>query len=158
MAFPQVQIGGLAEFSFTPTLDTAIFADKDLMQAAANTLTGVGDLPGQYVELVRAEVFDAADQASALDIWFVESAVTLAAANAPHALSDADLLLVTGVARVAAADYHDANTGQVASVSPALVMRLADTSKNLLVLLVSRGTGTFGATDITVRLTFRRLS
>lgn len=164
--YPQVQHGELLEVSFTPTLDTSIYASGDSLFATPAPLI-VTRFPGAFVQLVDAKVVDIAGQASALDILFFRgtAAPTVAAANAAVTLSDADAANVEGWVPLAAADYvalqgSGGNSfGQYDGLfEPGLVMKPSDAETRLWCWVIAKGTPTYGAASLTFRFKFRTLA
>lgn len=147
---------------YAPVIDTALLASGDVITTTVIELTGVSDIAGGFVQLVRARLFDDIAQNAPLELWLFDRSVTAAAANAPHALTDADRLFCVGILSFGASDYTADANGSVAedpglTYEPGMVIKLRDGSTSLYAMIVSRGTPTYtGAGNLKGRLTFRQ--
>lgn len=113
------------------------------------------------LEMVR--IVDRAQQNVALDLVFFDQAFTSIVDNLAFAPSDADLENCLGVVNIAAADYFNFSTNAVAVVAPLSPLGwgfpIQTVGDDILYgqLVVRSGPPTYvAATDIRVRLTFRR--
>ena len=143
----------------TPTLDTGLLADKDLMHGTVITFTGAARRAGGAGRITRAALFDASDQGVAADLWLLTASPTNSTltANGPLTLHGTDLATVVAVIPFATASYNDAANGQVGQVTSIdIAYQCASTSTDLFGLLVSRGAGTYGASGITLELQVNR--
>lgn len=123
----------------------------------ANTLTNaVHKTPGTGI-IQSIVVLDKANQKSALDILFFDTtpANSFGADNAAYALNDADLGYCLGRYSVAAADYVSSSTNSAEATirSVGLPIKAATGARDIYMVVVSRGTPTYGsATDLIVRV------
>jgi hypothetical protein len=145
---------------FTVTPAAASFAtpysSADVI-GGVNTVTDVVDFRSAGCKLISLSVLDAANQKSALDIYFFSDlpATTVGDDNAAYVLVDSDLAKLIGHIHVTAADYVSSSTtnAEVTYNNIQMVLQPAVKSRNIYVLVVSRGTPTYGsATDLLVRL------
>lgn len=134
--------------SATPTLDTSIYASGDSLHttvisfaSAVRTTAGTGTVR-------KMVVLDKIAQSIALELWLFSATVTPAAANAAHAISDADAALCIGV--IPSGTYYASSNNSISVTSPALPITCAATT--LFGILVTRGTPTYGASDLVVSL------
>lgn len=138
----------------TLVVDTAIYAAGDTLvatMALSNVLRAknVGGL------LKSLTVIDEADQKAAFDIYFLDSNVSFAAANAAAAPSDTAARSLLGLIAVATADYKDLGGVAMASYKNIdLILKPATDSQDVYIAIVNgAGTPTFGAaTDLKLRL------
>ena len=122
-----------------------------------NTITGAVLDTGACAKLDSIVVLDAANQKSAIDLVFFGDvpASSFGADNAAYALADGDLLKLIGRYSVAGADYVSSSTTNAEATlrNIELDLQAVANSKNLYVVVVSRGTPTYGsATDLTIKL------
>lgn len=129
----------------TPTLDTSAYATGDQM----STIQQVDISAMKFgTELITITVLDKASQSQALDIFFFEKSVTVAADNAAAAFSDADMEFCLGVVNVLAADYDSAganNTIATVNLVPSMPLLSFTHGANIWFALVSRGSPTYAA-------------
>jgi hypothetical protein len=142
-------------FSSDLTLDTSIYADGDVL-ADLLTVTGATRRAGLYSKLVSVEVRDSDDQGVGLELLFFDSSITLASKNAAWATSDADMEKCLGRVYVQASDYTDLGSNRVANpeVRPFILKPASGTS--IYLATRSRGTGTYTANGLHVRLGFEQ--
>lgn len=136
---------------FSPPLDTAQYADNDVMFECVELKDAVLR-PGGRALLVDVLVIDSSDQGAAFDLVFTDAPVALGAAvNAALAISDENAQHIIRRVPVLASDYYDTGGNRVADF--AVVKKLkAGTSQSLWVFGVSRGTGTYAATALKIKL------
>jgi hypothetical protein len=134
----------LKRWQVTPALDTNAYAAGD--QVSAIQQAQVCD-PIFGGELMTVTVLDKAAQKSALDIFFFDRSVTVAADNAAASFSDADMEFCLGVINVLAADYDDSAANSIATVNPNPILPLVPKNhgRNVYFAIVSRGTPTYAA-------------
>ena len=139
----------------TPTLDTSAYATGDHM-GTVHTLTGVNNDGGQMTYLQGLVIVDRAKQKSALDVFFFDASPTVASSdNAAADVSDAEMVdKCIGWVTVAAADYKDLNANSTATVKDINLPLKPAASGTVYVLVVSRGSPTYGASDLTFKYTF----
>jgi hypothetical protein len=129
---------------------------------AVNTVSEVAADSGMAVILESICVIDLTNQKSALDIYFFSEAPanTVGADNAAYVLNDADAPFLLGRINIAAANYVSSSTTNaectVANIQ--LMLQPKAGSRDIYMLVVSRGTPTYGAaTDLIVRMAFSQL-
>lgn len=142
----------------TLSLDTSAYADGDVL-AATQEITHVFDIDGGTGIWQSAVVIDKDDQGQAFDIWLLGDDVSIGTENAAVSVSDANAAYLLGKVSIASGDYYDAGGVRVATKAGSdlgfLVQAAAD-SRSLFVAAVSRGTGTYTASGIVLRLGFLR--
>ena len=145
--------------TFTPVLDTAIYAAGDVM-FIAQELTGVMNDTGGSAKLISAVVSDKDNEKATFDLYFFDSlpANSLGALNAAYALNDADFAKMMGRIAVLAADYvsSSSNSAEATYKNIQLMLKAASRSKSLwLVGVVRTVTPTFTtAGDLKIQLGF----
>lgn len=133
--------------SVTPTLDTAAYAAGD---ALATVMTFAGLPQRGYID--RLTVIDLGKQDAAGELWLFDAAVTGAAANAAHDVSDADLAHCVAV--IPFGPYYDASDNSV-SVAKGVdcAYDTGDTGTGTLYgIAVTRGTPTYADGDLTITI------
>lgn len=142
----------MARQQATIATDTSIYASGD--QIGVLMTVPVLD-PTFGARLVTVSVMDKSKQKSALDLYFFDRSVTVAADQAAASFSDADAVFTLGVVNILAVDYDDNAANSVATVnlSPSLPLTANNRGRNTFMAVVSRGTPTYtGATDLVVSL------
>jgi hypothetical protein len=149
--------------SFAPTLDTNAYATGDHM-GTLMTVSGVADLSQGAVRIMTLDVIDKDKQAAALDVLFFNASPTVASSdNAALDISDAEMASkLVGIVSVASADYKAFSSNSVAClrgldlvVQPAastLPNGPSPSQVNLYAILCSRGSPTFSATGLQLRI------
>jgi hypothetical protein len=132
----------------TPTLDTSAYASGDCLHTAVIEFTSAVDasLTGIIEKMV---IVDKAAQSQPIELWLFSSTVTPAAANAAHSISDADAAKCIGV--ISSGPYYASALNSV-SVARNVGLPVKCDATSLFGILVTRGTPTYGATDLTVSL------
>lgn len=134
-----------------PAVDTNAYAAGDLMGAAEIELKlPTGSESGQGGVIQSVGIIDLAAQAQNIDVMFfdTEPSGTTFTDNAAFDPADADLAHCVGVASITDwKSFADNAYGQVLNVAIPFVA-----TGSLYAVLVSRGTGTYGASDITLRV------
>lgn len=143
--------GELITLTATPTLDTSAYISGDSLHTAVIDFAGAsGASRSGYVEkLVIIEKKDASNK-SAGELWLFSDTVTPAAANAAHSISDADAALCVGV--ITFGTYY-ASALNAVSVATGVNLPYVTLGTSLYGILVTRGTPTYGAADLVVKLT-----
>lgn len=136
----------------TLTLDTAAYADGDLMadtQEVANCFpinSGTGVLN-------TVTVIDEDDQGQPFDLVFLDSNNTLGSENVPPTISDTNARAVLGWVPIKTTDYIDLGGVRVATISGLSLNIKANTGNNdMYVAAISRGTGTYTASGVLLRI------
>lgn len=137
---------------FTPTLDTAAYASGDSLWLPAAVPFATAN--GGKGLLHSLALIDTADQKQPLDIVFFSGPTpSFGAANAVMAIDDTDSLLYLHHTVISAADYYDMGGASVAIMSNiGVTLKAEATSQAVYVGAISRGTGTYAAGSLKVRL------
>ena len=99
--------------SITPTLDTNVYANGDVLFSASVSL---GEFGAAFAELLSVTVIDKDDQGGALDLWFINGNISLGTANSAPNISDANAVALIGRVPIAAADYYDLGDAKAACI------------------------------------------
>lgn len=152
----KVSSGSGTVIDFTPTLDTSIYADNDVL-FISTIVTGVSDIEGGVVKLVSAICFDGDDQGTEVELFFTTNSTTPGTINS--ALSAADTVFDDIVGRVIFATFNDLiNSQQSTLTAQDQIMKCAAGSKDLYVFGVVRsGTPTYTAAGMKFKFGFERL-
>ena len=147
--FQRIRFGSKVNVvSASPTLDTNIYASGDCLHTAViEFANAVGASLSGYIE--KMLVIDKIVQSQPLELWLFSSTVTPAAANAAHSISDADAAKCIGV--ISSGPYYASALNSV-SVARNVALPVKCDATSLFGILVTRGTPTYGATDLTVSL------
>jgi hypothetical protein len=88
-----------------------------------------------------------------LDLVFLRTNVSLGTENSAVAITDADAEEILGVVQVTAGDYLDFGANRVATMpGVGLVLEAGAASTSMYLAAVSKGTGTYSASGIVVKL------
>jgi hypothetical protein len=126
------------------------YADGDVL-AAAQELTNAVRATGGTGVIQSIQVIDQDDQGQALDIVISDSTITLGTENSAVSISDADAAKILGIVEVTGSDYVDLVNSQYASIKNIGLVIMPDTT-SLYVSAISRGTGTYTASGIVLRV------
>ena len=133
----------------TPVLDTNAYASGDQMSTLQNIdVCSNGGRSGGEITLIT--VMDKVTQSVALDLFFFDRSVTLAADNAAVSISDADMVFCLGVVNVLVSDYDATAVNSIATVSVNLPVMAADAGKRIFMAIVSRGAPTYAASSLVI--------
>ena len=136
----------------TLSLDTAIYASGDVLAATQEVANAV-DTAGGTALLHSVVVLDKDDQGQPIDLVFLRSNVSIGTENAAVSVSDTDAAEILGIVSVAAADFSDLGGCRVATLpSVGLVLKAGAGSTSVYIAAVSKGTGTYSASGIVVKL------
>ena len=135
----------------TLSLDTSVYADGDVL-AAAQELTNAVRASGGTGILQSIVIVDKDDQGQALDIVISDATIALGTENAPVSISDADAAKILGIVEVAASDYVDLVNSKLATLSNLGIEIQPNTGASLYISAISRGTGTYTASGIVLRI------
>jgi hypothetical protein len=136
----------------TLSLDTSAYASGDVLAATQEVANAVAANGGKAV-LHSVTVLDKDDQGQALDLVFLRTNVSLGTENAAVSITDADAEEILGVVQVTASDFLDFGANRVATMpSVGLVLESGAASTSLYLAAVSKGTGTYSASGIVVKL------
>ena len=148
------EVGAKSEvISVTLTLAASTYADGDVLadtQAITDAMrvnAGTG-IPYSVV------VIDLDDQAQALDILFLDTNCSIGTEDSAVSIADSCADDILCVVEIASGDYVDLANSQVAMGAPACVVESTAGIDELWFAVVSRGTGTYTASGIVLKLGF----
>lgn len=147
----------------TPTLDTSAYATGDQV-SALQTVNELLSADGMGSRLSLITILDKAKQKSALDLFFFDRVVTVAADNAAADMTDADMINCMGVVNILATDYDDTASNSFATVNINFPMKHEGSGQVALgtpiiprhrvyMAIVARGAPTYAASDLVITLT-----
>lgn len=136
----------------TLTLDTSIYASGDVMavtQAIANAVR----IDGGQGRIDSITVIDEDDQGQAFDLLFLSANNSIGTLNAAVSITDANARDILGLVSVGSSDFIDLGGVRIANLNNiGLVVEAAGGSRSIYVAAISRGTGTYTANGIRLRL------
>lgn len=137
----------------TPVLDTAIYADGDVLFDTV-ALPDIVPANGGIGILDSIAITDEDDQGVALDLVFLRANVSLGAFNVAPAITDINAREVVAIAKVLAADYSDLGGARVATVGNLRRwMKAVPASRQLFVAGITRGgTPTYTASGLKLKI------
>lgn len=150
---PGVEVAPCDVFDLTLSLDTGgAYADADVL-ADTQEIANVFRLPGGTIWLQNIRIVDEDDQGAALDLIFLDAASSLGTENSAVSISDALSRTELWRVSVASGDYYDQGGSRIACIgSIATLLKAASGSTSLFVAAVSRGTGTYTAAGIRLKI------
>ena len=98
-------------------------------------------------------LLDKDDQAQALDIVFLRRNVSIGTENAAVSVSDDNAAQILGVVEIATTDYIDLVNSQIVTKTNLGIGFKAEESRDLYIAAISRGTGTYTASGIVIKVT-----
>jgi len=140
----------------TLSLDTNAYADGDVLADTQELTSAVRVAAGSgYIMQVR--VNDKDDQGQPFDIYILQTNVSIGTENAAVSITDANADEIIGRIPVYSSDYYDMGGCRVAypTMDPILVEAAAG-STSIYIAGVSRGTGTYTASGITLMFGMER--
>ena len=151
------RVGFTRTVKTTPTIGTSAYASGDLIgpkltfENACRQKSEGGD---EGTGLIQSVVLtDLAKQDVSIDVIFFDTdpSNTTFTDNAPFDVADADLPNIIGVAQITTyADFNDNSVGWAANLE--LPFDLKSRSNSLYAAMVSRGSPTYAASDLTLRV------
>lgn len=136
----------------TLSLDTSVYADGDVLaetQVVADcfrVVDGIGILNSVMV-------IDEDDQGQPFDLVFLQANASLGTENGAPSISDVNARNVMGIVRVNASDYVDLGGVRTATLSGlSLGIKAVGGTDDMYVAAISRGTGTYSASGVRLRL------
>jgi hypothetical protein len=127
---------------------------------SVKTLSGVAMDNRMCVRLDSLVVIDTVAQSAALDILFFTRSITVGADNAANAISEADLRYCVGRYSIVGGDYVTTTAGRSEATvrGLGLLMQCEAGSKDLFMVVIARGTPTYGvkASAVVVKAGFLR--
>jgi hypothetical protein len=138
------------------SLDTAAYADGDVL-ADTQAFTSVARAADVGFVLQSVVLLDKDDQGMGVDLFFLSANNSLGTENAAPSISDANAEAIQGWVGIGSADWYDLGGARVAQRNNInLPLVPASGTTTLYVAAISRGTGTYTASGITVRLGVQR--
>jgi hypothetical protein len=139
--------------SFTPTLDTVAYASGDVLFATA-AIAGITRANDLRAVLMSLTAIDKSKNKPAFTLYFYQTNVTSAAANAANNLSDADAVNCLGFVDVASTDWKDlANNSFACLKGINLLLEAATGTTSVYVVgILNAGTPTFANGDLVLKL------
>lgn len=139
----------------TPTLDTAIYADGDLLFNPA-AITSAACFSGGIVRLESITLLDEDDQGVAMDLLFLDASTSLGTFNAAFAASDTLARAILGRVNIATGDYVDFGGFRIAQKTAlGLIMKAPSSGSTIWVAGVTRGgTPTYTASGLKFKFGF----
>lgn len=133
--------------------DTLVYAAGDVL-ADTQPVNGVTRTNNGTAMLQNLIITDADDQGQPMDIVFLKANISLGTENAAVAITDIDAKEIIGIVSIAANDFIDLGGVRVAHVAvPApIVLKAATGTTTVYIAAISRGTGTYTAGGISVKL------
>lgn len=136
----------------TLSLDTSIYASGDVLADTQELANAVPTLGG-HAEIRSIIANDKDDQGQAMDIVFLRSNVSIGTENAAVSVSDTNADEILGVISIASGDWVDLGGCRVATKGNlGFVVTAAAASQSIYVAAISRGTGTYTASGVTLHI------
>jgi len=136
----------------TLSTDTSAYISGDLL-ADTQIMTDAFWAQGGTGTVTSITVIDEDDQGQALDVVFLRANNTLGTENSAPTISDANARDILGYVNVPSANYIDLGGVRVASVNNIrLGVQAASGTSDLYVAAISRGTGTYTASGLKLRI------
>lgn len=146
-------VAGLADLvEVTLSLDIAVYAAGDVL-ADTQPLASAVRVNGGRAVLQSLTVIDEDDQGQPLDLVFFSATQSLGIENAAASITDLAARDILGIVPVTSADFIDLGGVRTATLrNVGLLLEAAAASRDLFVGAISRGTGTYTASGIRLRL------
>jgi hypothetical protein len=144
--------GHLVLVDVTLSLDTNVYADGDVLAATQEVASALRVNDG--LGLLRSvQVLDEDDQGEDFDLIFLGADVSIGTENDAVSVSDENARQIEGRVMIEAADYYDMGGCQIATKEGlGLVLEAASGDTSIYLAAVSRGTGTYTASGLRLRL------
>ena len=137
--------------SVTLSLDTGAYASGEVL-ADRQQLDGAFRVSDGTGVLYSVMVIDLSGPGQALDLIFLQTDCTLGTENSAVSIADSCAQTILCAVEVAASDYVDLVNSQVAVASPSCLVEAVSGTDDLYVGAVSRGTGTYAANGIVLKI------
>ena len=149
-AVPQVGQGDVLDL--TLTLDTSQYADGDVL-ADTQSLASAFRVSAGRAYLKGVQVLDEDDQGQPFDLIFLDANNSLGTENSAPNISDANARTIIGRLQVSSAAFYDIGGSRIAYVDAGMMLlKAAAASTTLYVGAISRGTGTYTASGIRLKV------
>ena len=140
----------------TLTLDTSAYASDELMadaQEIANVF-GTSEINPTGV-LQSLTLIDKDDQGMSMDIFFLDDGTSWGTEGVAASITDAIASKILGYTTITASDYATVGSQQVAHLNNlSMILKGKDKVPSLWIAVVARGSGTFAADGVDLRLGF----
>lgn len=136
----------------TLSTDTSAYASGDVLAdtQVVSAAFGGDDVPGV---LVSVTLIDESDSGAALDLFFLSSSASLGTENAVPSITDDNARNILGWVRINASDWIDLGGARIATIAGlSMVVKPASGTDDLYVAAITRGTPTYAADDLTLRI------
>lgn len=143
----------MAVVDLTLSLDTGAYADGDVLADVQDLLIDQKMGVKEYI-LQSLVVLDESDQGQAMDLLFLNANNSLGTENLAASISDANARAIVGRVPVAAGDFYDLGGCRLACLYGIGLQMETLNSRKLYLGAISRGTGTYAATGIRLKLGF----
>ncbi len=140
----------------TLTLDTGAYASNDLMADSQEikNVFGTSEINPTGV-LQSLTLIDKDDQGMGMDIFFTDDDTSWGTENSAVSITDAIAEKILGFTTIAASDYASVGSQQVAHLNNlSMILKGKDKVPSLWIAVVARGSGTYAADGIDLRLGF----
>jgi hypothetical protein len=136
----------------TLSLDTSAYADGDLLAATQAVPNFFAQINGACA-LHSLVILDEDDQGAAIDLLFLDANEDLGTENGAYALSDAEARSILYMQRVLSGDWIDLGGQRIAQFTNiGATLRAAADTATLYVAAISRGTPTYTASGLKLRI------
>lgn len=145
----------MPSFPVTLTTDTAIYASGDLLADTQLVSANVGRA-GKEVVLDSIDITDDDDQGQPLTLLFLNANTSLGTENSVPNITDANVnAAVVSQYAIVAADYEDLGGSKRATKANLSMPLLIADKGSLYIAAISKGTGTYTANGLKIRLNIR---
>lgn len=122
-----------------------VLADSQIISACLRENDGTGTI-------TNVTLTDIDDQGQGLDLLFLDANVSLGTENAAPSITDGNAANILGWVRINASDWIDLGGVRLASVPCTIPVKGVSGADDLYIAAISRGTGTYTASGIVVRV------
>jgi hypothetical protein len=140
-------------FDVTLSLDTSAYADGDVLADTQSAGTVFLNSGGGRT-LMSVVVLDEDDQGQGLDLIFLDANNALGTENSAPSISDANARSIIGRVPISSAEFYDLGGCRIASRTGINLPMQGNGGSTLYVAAISRGTGTYTASGVRLKLGF----
>lgn len=137
--------------SQSPTVDTSAYASGDTI-GAKMTFTGVCSMGKQRAQILGVQILDKAKQSADIDVVLFNTSAPGGTYTDNAAITIADANLPNIQAEISITTHKTFNDNSISYSSEVIRPVMCDTPGNLYGYMISRGTPTYAASDLTVVL------
>lgn len=149
---PLPQVGQGDVLDVTLSLDTNAYGDGDVL-ADTQAVTGAFRAAGGRAFLKNIIVLDEDDQGQGLDLIFLDANHSIGTENSAPSVTDANARTIIGRLQIPSGAFYDLGGSRIAFIDAGMIMlKAAAASTTLYVAAISRGTGTYTASGIRLKL------